>query len=55
MPRILKIVITYVNEDVRNADELGLFYRQPPSLKVARGAFSEIKKEEASSCLLDLL
>lgn len=31
MPRLRQVIATYISEDIENADEFGLFYRQPLS------------------------
>ena len=46
MPRILEIVNSFAEKDVWNADEFGLFFRQPPSWTLASGAVSGCKKEK---------
>lgn len=46
MPRIHEVMACYKEKDVWNADELGLFYRQPPSWTLASGAVSGCKKEK---------
>lgn len=47
MPRLLRIVSTYPHADIWNADEFGLFYRQPPSWTLSTKPVSGFKKEKA--------
>lgn len=47
LPRILRIVATYSYKDVWNADEFGLFYRQPPNWTLANTSVSGFKKEKS--------
>lgn len=52
MPRIILAIATYKHCDVWNADEFGLFYRQPPSWTLANGPVSGFKKEKTRITLL---
>lgn len=45
-PRILNIISTFAFDDVWNADEFGLFYRQPPNWTLSNTAVSGFKKEK---------
>lgn len=45
-PRILNIISTFAFDDVWNADEFGLFYRQPPNWTLANTSVSGFKKEK---------
>jgi len=38
MPRIMRIVMTYAARDIWNAEEFGLFYRQPPGWTLSKNA-----------------
>lgn len=52
MPRINLIIATYAKRDVWNADEFGLFYRQPPTWTPSQGPVSGFKKEKTRITLL---
>lgn len=47
MPRIERIVMTFANKDVWNADEFGLYYRQPSGWTLCKRAVSGHKKEKS--------
>jgi len=46
MPRLHATISTYTDKDVRNADEFGLFFRQPPSWTLSNKPVSSFKKEK---------
>lgn len=47
MPCLLPIIATYQLADIWNADEFGLFYRQPPCSKMSHRPVSGFKKGKA--------
>lgn len=46
MPRIERIIMTFQARDTWNADEFGLFYRQPPGWTLSNGVVSGQKKDK---------
>lgn len=44
LPQLMHIISTYPERDVWNADEFGLFYRQPPSWTLSNRACSGSQK-----------
>ena len=47
MPRILRIVTSFAACDVWNADEFGLYYRQPPGWTLSKRVPAGRKKEKS--------
>lgn len=52
MPRIKRIMMTFSARDIWNADEFGLFYRQPSNWTLCKGNVSGHKKEKSRLSLL---
>lgn len=46
MPRIHRLIMTFEARDTWNADEFGLFYRQPPGWTLSNGTVSGHKKDK---------
>lgn len=46
MPRILSLMNNFADKDIWNADEFGLFFRQPPTWTLSSGPVSGFKKEK---------
>lgn len=47
MPGLLRVIRTYAHKDVWNADEFGLFYRQPPTWSLSNTSVTGFKKEKS--------
>lgn len=52
MPRLLRIILTYAEKDVCNADEFGLLFRQLPKWTLAKTAVSGHKMEKSRATFL---
>eukprot|EP00171_Calliarthron_tuberculosum_P004123 IDg4123t1 len=52
MPRIQRLIMTFSARDTWNADEFGLFYRQPPCWTLSNGVVSGQKKEKTRMTFL---
>lgn len=52
MPRLERIISTFAERDTWNADEFGLFYRQPPGWTLSRKVLSGHKKDKTRISVL---
>lgn len=52
MPRIHRLLTTFAARDTWNADEFGLFYRQPPGWTLSKNVVSGHKKEKTRMTFL---